>query len=215
MTIQHSVPATRSHATARRSALRSLAVPAVSTAVYFVVRPFVDSDAGALAVAGAVPAAYTIAIAVLARRVALMAVLSSIAFALGCLISLLADGSSLPLKLNEAAVTFVLGLLLLGAVLVGRPLAIGRTLKVPHADPRLDANLSVVVGAFLVLHALLHVMLAVTLSTATFVTVGRAMSWGTIGVGAVGLYAYLRRVRRRAAVAADERSRPESGLRRP
>jgi len=54
--------------TGRRQAARLLAVAAVPTIVYFAVRPLVvHSDAAGLAIAGAVPAAWTIAL-VLWRR---------------------------------------------------------------------------------------------------------------------------------------------------
>ena len=67
----------------------------------------------------------------------------------------------------------------------------------PDADRATDASLSVMVGSFLVLHALLHLALAVTLSTAAYLTAGRVVSWVTLGAGAFCLYAYLRRLRRR------------------
>jgi len=92
-------------------------------------------------------------------------VLTSAGFALGCIASLLAGGSSLPLKLHEAAVTFLLGVILLGAVLGRRPLPVGRVLKVPHADRQRETALNAMIGAFLVLHALLTLTLALTLRT--------------------------------------------------
>jgi hypothetical protein len=101
-----------------------------------------------------------IVLVVFRRRIDLWAVLTAVGFAFGRLASLLAGGSSLPLKLHEAAVTFVLGIVLLGAVLARRPLPVGRVVKVPHADRAVDAALSVMIGGFLVLHALLHVALA-------------------------------------------------------
>lgn len=182
--------------TGPRQAARFLVVPSVSLIVYFVVRPVVHSDAAGLAVAGAVPAAYTIALVLGRRRVDLWAVLTSVGFALGCIASLLAGGSTLPLKLHEAAITFLLGMILLGAVLARRPLPIGRVLKVPLADRRLDATLNAMIGAFLVLHALLHLTLALTLPTAAYLVAGRAVNWAAIGAGALCLYGYLRRVRR-------------------
>jgi intracellular septation protein A len=184
-----------------RQAARFLAVPAVSLIVYFAVRPFAHSDAAGLAVAGAVPAAWTIALVLGRRRVDLWAVLTSLGFALGCIASLLAGRSSLPLKLHEAAITFLLGVILLGAVLARRPLPIGRVLKVPHADRRLDTTLNAMIGAFLILHALLHLALAVTLPTATYLVAGRAVNWAAAGVGALCLYSYLRRARQHAPAA--------------
>lgn len=183
----------------RRKAARLLVVFAAPVFVYFVVRPSVSSDAAGLAIAGAVPVSYTLALLLVRRRVDLLAVLTSMGFAIGCAASLFANGSALPLKLHEAAVTFVLGLVLLGAVVCRRPLPVGRVLKVAHADRDLDAALSLMVGAFLVLHALLHVALALTLSTSSYLTVGRLVDWATIATGAACLYSYLHRVRRDAS----------------
>jgi hypothetical protein len=157
----------------------------------------VTSDAVALAVAGALPIGYQVVLVIVRRRIDVWALVSGLGFAVGCLVSLLAGGSSLPLKLHEAAVTFVAGLVLLGAIVVRRPVPLGRLLKVPGADRRLDTTLSVLVGGFLVLHALLHVTLAVLLSTSTYVVAGRLINWATIGLGAAALYGYLRRARKR------------------
>jgi hypothetical protein len=179
----------------RRRALRAGAVLAVPAIAYFAVRPWVASDAVALAVAGALPIGYQIVLVAARRRIDVWALVSGLGFTVACLVSLLAGGSSLPLKLHEAAVTFVAGLVLLGALLVRRPVPLGRLLKVPGADRRLDMTLSVLVGGFLVLHALLHLALAVLLSTSTYVVAGRLINWVTIGVGAAALYGYLRRLR--------------------
>jgi hypothetical protein len=187
----------------RHKALRVLTVPAVSAIVYFAVRPAVGSDTAGLAIAGAVPAAYTIVAVLLTRRAELWAAATAAGYALGCLASLLAAGSSLPLKLHEAAVTFVLGVVLLGAALARRPLPMSRVLKVPRADRATDTALSVMTGGFLVLHALLHLALALTLSTAAYLTAGRAVSWAALAVGALCLYSYLRRLRRGMASSRD------------
>lgn len=163
---------------------------------YFAVRPSVGSDAVGLAIAGALPAAYTIVAVLVRRRVELWAAATTVGFACGCLASLLAGGSSLPLKLHEAAVTFLLGVVLLGTALARHPLPVGRVLNVPHASRAVDASLSVMAGGFLVLHALMHVALALTLSTSAYLTAGRAVSWATLAVGALCLYGYLRRLRK-------------------
>lgn len=191
-----SSPGSQAGRAGRRRVLQMLAAPLVSVVVYFAVRPAVGSDAAALAVAGAGPAAYAIAAVVIRRRVDLVAVLTAASFAVGCVASLLAGGSSLPLKLHEAAVTFVLGIVLLVAVLARRPLPVSRALKVAHAERTTDATLSVIVGSFLILHALLHLALALILSTGAYLTLGRVVSWATLGIGALCLWAYLRRLRR-------------------
>jgi intracellular septation protein A len=172
---------------------RGLLAMLLSIVVFFAVRTFVGSDAAALAVAGAAPAVYAVVAALVWHRVDPVALLSAAAFAIACVASLLLGGNSLPLKLPDAALAFVLGVVLLVAVVVRRPLPIGRVLKAP---PDADATLGVLVGGFLMLHALLHLMLALTLSTAEFVTLGRLISWATLGVGALCLFAYLRRLRK-------------------
>lgn len=182
--------------TGHRRAARLVALPALAVIVYFLVRPSLASDAAGLAIAGAIPVCYTIAAVLIRRRVDLWATLTSVCFAISCIASLLADGSTLPLKLHEAAVTFVLGVVLLCTTLARRPLPVGRVLKVAHADRSLDTALSLIIGSFLVLHALLHLALALTLSTDSYLTVGRVLDWATIGVGVACIYMYLRRLRR-------------------
>lgn len=197
----------------RQQAGRLLLASAAGPVAYFAVRPFVGSDTAALAIAGAVPAAYTIAFVLLRRRVDPWSLLNAVGYALACVVSLLAGGSSLPMKLPEASVAFLAGMILLGAVLARRPLPVGRLLKVPHADQRLNATLSAMVGAFLVLHALLTLALAMTLPTATYLVAGRAVNWAAIAAAGLSLYGYLLRLRRRgpagpAGPGDDQDSRP-------
>jgi hypothetical protein len=177
------------------SALRRVAVFAVPAALYFAMRPFTDSDAVALAIAGALPLAYQMIVVLVGRRVDAWATVSGVGFVLACVVSALAGGSSLPLKLHEAGITFALGLVLLVAALIRRPIPLGRLLKAPTNDSALGA----LIGAFLVLHALLHLALAITLSTSTYVVAGRLINWGTLAIGAVLLWTYLRRLRAAAA----------------
>lgn len=186
-----------SKATRMRAVLLLLA-PVVA---YGLVRPLVSSDALALGVGAAIPVIYGIALAIAQRRVDPIAVLSAIGFSLACLISVLTGGSSLPLKLNEAFITFGLGWLLLVAVLLRRPLPIGRLLRVPTTDKRTDSSLGAMIGGFLVLHALVHFGLAESLPTSSFLTVSRVVDWGTVALFLLALRAY---VRRRRALGADD-----------
>lgn len=181
------------------SVLRRVAVFAIPAALYFAVRPFTDSDAVALAIAGAVALAYQMIVVLVRRRIDGWAVVSGIGFVLACVVSAIAGGSSLPLKLHEAGITFVLGLVLLVAALIGRPIPLERLLKAPTRDAALGA----LIGAFLVLHALLHLALAIVLPTSTYVVAGRLINWGTLAIGAAVLSIYLRRLRTTAAGAAS------------
>jgi hypothetical protein len=180
-------------------ALRRIAVLGVPALVYFAVRPVVHSDAVAFAIAGALPLAYQMVVGLVRRRVDGWAVASGVGFGLACVISVLAGGSALPLKLHEAGLTFLIGLVLVAAALIRRPIPLGRLLKAPTDDRALGAF----VGVFLVLHALLHLVLALTLPTSTYVVAGRLVNLGTLAIGAALLWTHLRRLRVRAAGAAS------------
>ena len=181
----------RNRATLRRIALVMLA-PVVA---YGLVRPLVGSDALALGIAGAIPVVYSIVLAAVGRRIDPLAILTAIGFSLVCVASVLAGGSSLLLKLHEAAITFGIGLVMLVAVVIGQPLPAGRVLRLPSATKAIDSALGAMIGGFLVLHALLHLALAVSLSTSSYVVASRVVDWGTLAIGALGLSAYLRRLR--------------------
>lgn len=58
------------------------------------------------------------------------------------------------------------------------------------------------IGAFLLLHSLLHFALAVSLSTHSYLIAGRIIDWSTIALAALALSTYLRRMR-----AADKQPR--------
>lgn len=178
---------------------RSLRVGAVvllaPLVVYGMVRPLVSSDAAGLAIAGAIPVLYSIGLAIGRHRIDLFALVSAIGFSVACLVSLLTGGSSLPLKLHEALITFTIGLVLLVAAVIRRPLPIAHLLRVPSPTKQINSSLGAMIGGFLVLHALLHLMLAVSLSTSSYLVASRLVNWGTVGLGVLGLSAYLRRVR--------------------
>jgi hypothetical protein len=173
----------------RRSALILLA-PVV---VYAIVRPLVASDAVGLAVAGAIPILYSILLAIGRRRIDFLVLLTAVGFAVACLASLLAGGSSLPLKLHEAIVTFAIGIVLLIATLIRRPIPLGHLLHVPSPTKQIDGSLGAMIGGFLVLHALLHLTVAVSLSTSSYLVLSKVINWGTLAVGGLALSAYLRR----------------------
>jgi hypothetical protein len=175
---------------------RAVLVLVLPLAAYALVRPMVSSDTLGLAIAAAIPIVYSIAHALARRRLDPLAALSALGFSLACLVSVLTGHSSLPLKLHEAFIACGLGLVLITAVLIRRPVPIARLLRIPHLDRSLDGTLGAVIGGFLILHALLHLALAVSLSTSSYLVAGRIVNGGTIAIGALALGAYLRRVRR-------------------
>jgi intracellular septation protein A len=179
-----------------RNSLRRAAVVLVAPlVVYLLLRPYVASDAIALVLAGAIPSGYCLGLAVVKHRVDPLALISALGFVAACLVTVLANGNPLPLKLHEAVITFAVGIVLLAGVLIRRPLPVARLLRVVDAPNGLDRNLSLMIGAFLVLHALAHLVLALSLPTSTYLVASRVVNWGSLAIGGVGLSAYLRRFR--------------------
>ncbi len=176
-----------------RRALPFLVVPLI---VYAIARQFVSSSTVALGIAGAIPVLYSIVLAVVRRRIDVFPLLSGVAFSAACVISVLSGGSSLPLKVDEAVITFGIGVVLLIAALIRRPIPIAKLLRVHSPTKQMDGPLGVAVGGFLILHALLHIALAVSLSTSSYVVTSRIVDWGTIALGVLGLGAYRRHVER-------------------
>lgn len=204
MTTMRSTERARSLPLVRTQRSKRLAASAIVNVlapglIYPLIRSSVTSDSAALAIAGAIPVVFMLVILLWQRRVDFVAVFAAVGFCIGCLASVLLGGNSLPLKLHDAVVTFSVGMVLLCAVLIRRPLPLGRLLRVPDSTQRLDTSLGTMIGGFLVLHALLRLTLALSLPTSTFVITSRVVGWGTIVIGVVCLRAYLRHAYRRKA----------------
>jgi hypothetical protein len=187
-----------------RSVLLSAAVPWI---VYLLLRPHVGSDAEALAIGGAVPAAWVLARLAVTRRVEWLAVALAVVFAAAVVVSLLSGGSALPFKLRYSVVTGAAGLACVISVITRRPLPLvlahhllsdaerARKVRAAFSDPVLRRRLTVVTcvaGIALLLDAAVRALLAVMLPTATFLVASRVASWAVIGAGLAVAAIYLR-----------------------
>lgn len=68
------------------------------------------------------------------------------------------------------------------------------TFPCPSTDPRDDRCGAARSRSWSGLHALIHIALAVSLSTSSYVVASRVVDWGTIALGVLGLGAYRRHV---------------------
>jgi hypothetical protein len=163
----------------------------IPVAVYFLLRPHVGSDAIALAIGGALPAAWTAARLAWYRRLDPIGVIAVLSFGVELLVTVLSGGNALALKLHEAPLTGAVGFACLVSVAVRRPL-LPTVLKLfgrsGQATIRRAAAATVVVGATFLTDAVTRVVLAVTLPTSTFLVVSREVSWAILGVGLVLLW---------------------------
>lgn len=169
----------------RRQLRHAALIMVLPVIVYAAVRPLVSSSALALGIAGGIPILYSLVLGFARRRIDPIALVSALGFSLACAVSVVSGGSSLALKLHEAPITFGLGAVMLVAVLVRRPFPLGRLMHVPSPDSRVDSLLGATIGAFLVARALLNVVLAVSLSTSSYLVVSRIVDVGTVVIGLV------------------------------
>lgn len=140
----------RSAGGARRLAPRLPAVAArlgaiivVPVLAYLLLRPQVGSDAAALAIAGAIPAAWTLARLAWRRRVDPIGGLAVVGFGIALLLAALSGGDALLLKVREAPLTGAIGVVFLLSAAVRRPLLPGLLrLSVVACRSRTTANRS-------------------------------------------------------------------------
>ena len=76
----------------------------------------------ALALAGAIPVAYTLAILAVRRRLSTLGVVSVASFGIAVLVSWASGGNTLALELQDPALTGLIGIACLASVAVGQPL---------------------------------------------------------------------------------------------
>jgi hypothetical protein len=207
----------------RQAALRALAglaslvisfvVPLLS---YDLIRPHVGSSAMALALAGAIPVAYTLAVLAVRRRLNPVGVVGAVSFGIGVLVSWASGGSTLAIELQDPAVFGALGIAFLVSVAIGRPLHpvilrwLGRgnsryTDIASRAEHRTSMVITTVLGLTLLAHAVAVAVLALTQSTSTFVALQHPVGLPIFAAGVGGLLLYRNRLQARQRAAAVAR----------
>jgi hypothetical protein len=195
-----------------RRMLPSLVLNAVlPLLVYQLLRSAVGSDVVALGIGAAIPVLVTAVEFVWRRRVDPIGVVAIVAFALVLVVLALTGGDPLILELHDAVLTGPLGLVFLGSVAVRKPLLLvvrrllaARSTQSPNtlstADERAAlSTLTALIGVILLVHALLILVLALTLPIPTFLAVGRPIGWVVIALGLLTVLRYRTRLRARAA----------------
>src|SRR5262245_345000 len=94
------------------SVLINLVAPIVC---FFVTPPFLPNDTVALAIASAIPVVRTLYVWAVRKRLEPIGALAAVALILAVALSAVWNGGSLPIKLHEAMLTCLLGLVCLGS----------------------------------------------------------------------------------------------------
>jgi hypothetical protein len=188
-------------------ALASIVAPALA---YTLIRPHVHSTAAALLAATAIPAGWALATAAWRRRASRLGLLAVAVSVIALAVTYLTSGSALALELQDPAETGTAGLACMVSVIARRPLwlmvlrlAARRNAQAARllADPAIRRTATVetaIIGAMLLAHAIAITILALTLSTATFLAIYRLVGLTIIGIGLTILIGYRRSRRRKA-----------------
>jgi hypothetical protein len=170
----------------------AIVVPVIA---YWLGRPHVGGDTAALAIAGAIPAAWTAGRLAWRNRLEPVGVVGVVGFGAALLVSALSGGSALPLKLQDSVVTGVIGLACLASVALRRPLlaVLLRLLRRAAPAGRPLAAITTIIGATLLVHAVAHAIVALTLPTSAYLVLSRLVGVPIYLAGAVVLLWYVRR----------------------
>jgi hypothetical protein len=192
---------------------------------YYLIRPHAGSSALALALAGAIPAAYTLVMLAARRRLDPAGAASVASFGIAVLISWASGGNTLALELHDLALTGLLGIACLVSVAIGRPLhPVILRLLAPSARyasiacrtrGRPAMVTTTIIGIALTGHAVAVAVLALTQPTSAFVALQHPVGLPFFGLGIAGLFFYRSRLHARQATAArndppGQQSRPRT-----
>lgn len=167
----------------------------VPLVLVILIRSIYQNDVIALAIAGAIPLVRTAIVFVWRHRVDWIGVLGALGFIIAFIISVFSGGSSLPLKLYHPIATGILGLALLVSVIIRKPLLIIilRTLK--HGDPERFNNkenyrkfniLTAFLGLIFTVDAAIHIFMAFTMQTVSFMALSKVITWAMILIIIIG-----------------------------
>ena len=167
------------------SLIIDLVVPLI---LFFAIRPFTN-DLIALIVAGAVPTIHTIILGILSRRIDWIGIIAILGFSVALIVSALSGGSTLALKLAHPIITGMLGLIFLFSLVLKKPLMITIIEKFKQGNPERFNKpeiykkfklITAVLGLAFILDASIHVTLAVTLPTMTYLILDKIVTVGMV-----------------------------------
>jgi hypothetical protein len=202
-----------------RVILAGLASAAINFVVpllaYHLIRPHTGSSAMALALAGAIPVVWTLAILAIRRKLSALGVAGVALFGLGVLISWISGGSTLAMELQDPVIFGLFGIACLVSIAVGPPLhqvilrAMGRSnARYTQAADRAAASRTsvistLIIGLALLSHAVAVAVLAFTQTTSTFLALQNpvGLPFLALGVAALFIYGTRQQARQRAAAA--------------
>lgn len=157
--------------------------------LYLLLHRIFANDTSALALTAAIPVIRTIVLWVWHRRIDWIGVIGTFAFAAAFIISIFYGGSSLPLKLIHPAIFGFIGIAFLVSVILRKPLLMTIVRIAAHNNqerfnsPTSDKKFTIMTalfGGIAVVGSGVHIVMALTLPTVTYVALSHLVSWATI-----------------------------------
>lgn len=161
----------------------------VPWAVYMILRHFFINDTVPLSITAAVPAVRTLFLWLHKHKIDYIGVVGTFSFIIALIISLFSGGNSLPLKLVHPMVSGLIGIACIISVVIGKPLLMIFIKMVNHGKgERFNSSqgrkklkvMTSLAGGILILSSVVHIIMALTLQTSTFVPMSHIVSWVTI-----------------------------------
>lgn len=158
-------------------------------------RKICANDTIALAISGIVPLCRTIILWIRHRLVDWIGLASVIGFIMALTVSILLGGSSLPLKLYHPIVTGTIGFVFILSTIIGKPLLVVILRALKHGDLEQYSNpvnyrkfkiLTVCLGFLFFADAVIHIVMAFTLPTITYVAMSKAVTISIILMVIIG-----------------------------
>ncbi len=181
---------------------------------YFLLRPHVESDVAALAIAWFIPVVWTLISSLWRRRLNVLGMLGVAAYGIALGFSIFSSAGTLPLKLHHAVVGGLIGLVFLGSVAIGKPILLIIARRVANnssqqaaINRRLDSSsvrqsmtrLTQYIGVVALVDAALQAVLALSLSTSSFLIATTVVHFAVVA-GAVALALLIVGLRTRNAI---------------
>jgi hypothetical protein len=204
--------------------LAGLALPVIG---FLVLLELVGNATGALAISDGIPVLWAVAYAIWRRRIEPITLIPLGVFTLALGLTIALGGSPLPLELRRAWFPGLVGLACLISLAVRRPLLCIAAAKFAAAHPEqtrpgageLETDqrraaltmLTAIIGVTATLDAAAQIVLALTVSTATFGVVARIATYLIIGTGLAVAALYLRFARRNRGDAGASPRRSQMG----
>lgn len=192
--------------------------------LYILLRRATDSQVLALAMAGTIPMSRIASRMIRKRRIEMIGALATAGFAGALVVSFAANCNPLVLKLYSSVITGAIGMTLLISAIGHRPFVVNTLTRLANENPRLQMVLdkllpssddartlriaTAIVAVTLLIEATAHAVLVLTVSTATYLVIGRITGWTIRGIGAFVLLWYLRRARIHHPVSPADRGTP-------